>query len=198
MECLRVKLYTPTGIFKNPLSIKGIEIYPLPPYSTIIGLIYRAMGRKWNGEHFQISIQGDYQAIYRDYVWFKKYNFKDKELGRLPLQIPILYNLWLLIHIKASEELLNEIESGLKEPKDLLFLSGGEYPVKVEEVKRVKCFEKRLSEEETVALNYNAYIPKEFKEKISSSGTGEGVLFSLSYFYKNSQKPKTYSWVDAY
>jgi CRISPR-associated protein Cas5t len=198
MECLRVKLYTPTGIFKNPLSIKGIEVYPLPLYSTIIGLIYRTMGRKWNGEYFQISIQGDYQAIYRDYVWFKKHNFKDKELGRLPLQVPILYNLWLLIHIKASEELLNEIESGLKEPKELLFLSGGEYPVKVEEVKRVKCFEKRLSEEETVTLNYNAYIPKEFKEKISPSGTGEGILFSLSYFYKNSQKPKTYSWVDAY
>jgi CRISPR-associated protein Cas5t len=198
MECLRVKLYTPTGIFKNPLSIKGIEVYPLPPYSTIIGLIYRAMGRKWKGEYFQISIQGDYQAIYRDYVWFKKYNFKDKELGKLPLQVPILYNLRLLIHIKASEELLNEIEKGLKEPKELLFLSGGEYPVKVEEVKRVKCFEKHLSEEETVTLNYNAYIPKEFKEKISSSGTSEGILFSLSYFYKNSQKPKTYSWVDAY
>jgi CRISPR-associated protein Cas5, N-terminal domain len=198
MECLRVKLYTPTGIFKNPLSIKGIEVYPLPPYSTIIGLIYRAMGRKWNGEYFQISIQGDYQAIYRDYVWFKKYNFKDKEVGKLPLQIPILYNLWLLIHIKASEELLKEIENGLKEPKELLFLSGGEYPVNVEEVKRVKCFEKRLSEEETVTLNYNAYIPKEFKEKISLSGTGEGILFSLSYFYKNSQKPKTYSWIDVY
>jgi CRISPR-associated protein Cas5t len=198
MECLRVKLYTPTGIFKNPLSIKGIEVYPLPPYSTIVGLIYRAMGRKWKGEYFQISIQGDYQAIYRDYVWFKKYNFKDKELGKLPLQVPILYNLRLLIHIKASEELLNEIEKGLKEPKELLFLSGGEYPVKVEEVKRVKCFEKHLSEEETVTLNYNAYIPKEFKEKISSSGTSEGILFSLSYFYKNSQKPKTYSWVDAY
>jgi len=198
MECLRVKLYTPTGIFKNPLSIKGIEVYPLPPYSTIIGLIYRAMGRKWNGEYFQISIQGDYQAIYRDYVWFKKHNFKDKELGRLPLQVPILYNLWLLIHIKASEEILNEIESGLKEPKELLFLSGGEYPVKVEEVKRVKCFEKRLSEEETITLNFNAYIPKEFKEKISLSGTGKGILFSFSYFYKDSQKPKTYSWIDAY
>ena len=198
MECLRVKLYTPTGIFKNPLSIKGIEVYPLPPYSTIIGLIYRAMGRKWNGEYFQISIQGDYQAIYRDYVWFKKHNFKDKELGRLPLQVPILYNLWLLVHIKASEEILNEIESGLKEPKELLFLSGGEYPVKVEEVKRVKCFEKRLSEEETITLNFNAYIPKEFKEKISLSGTGKGILFSFSYFYKDSQKPKTYSWIDAY
>jgi CRISPR-associated protein Cas5t len=198
MECLRVKLYTPTGIFKNPLSIKGIEVYPLPPYSTIIGLIYRAMGKKWNGESFQISIQGDYQAIYRDYVWFKKYNFEDKELDKLPLQVPILYNLSLLIHIKADEELLKEIESGLKEPKELLFLSGGEYPVKVEEVKRVKCLEKFFSEEDNITLSYHAYIPKEFKERISFSGTGEGILYSLSYFYKNSQKPKTYSWIDAY
>jgi CRISPR-associated protein Cas5, N-terminal domain len=78
MDCLRFKLYTPTGIFKNPLSIKGVEVYPLPPYSTIIGLIYKAMGKKWNKEYFQISIQGDYEAIYRDYVWFKKYNLKDK------------------------------------------------------------------------------------------------------------------------
>ncbi|MFZ8786488.1 type I-B CRISPR-associated protein Cas5b [Thermocrinis sp.] len=194
MECLRVKLYTPTGIFKNPLSIKGIEVYPLPPYSTIIGLIYRALGRKWNGEYFQISIQGDYQAIYRDYVWFKKYNFKDKELGRLPLQVPILYNLRLLIHIKASEELLNEIESCLKKPKELLFLSGGEYPLKVEEVKRVKCEAREVSKFNPMELVYNAYVPTLLKREIKS--TEEGINFNLSYFYKNT-KPKVYNWIEA-
>jgi CRISPR-associated protein Cas5t len=194
MECLRVKLYTPTGIFKNPLSIKGIEVYPLPPYSTIIGLIYRAMGRKWNGEYFQISIQGDYQAIYRDYVWFKKYNFKDKELGRLPLQVPILYNLWLLIHIKAGEELLKEIENGLKEPKELLFLSGGEYPVKVEEVKRARCEVKEFSKFNSMELVYNAYVPSLLKREIKS--TEEGINFHLSYFYKNAN-PKAYNWIEA-
>jgi CRISPR-associated protein Cas5t len=194
MECLRVKLYTPTGIFKNPLSIKGIEVYPLPPYSTIIGLIYQAMGRKWNGEYFQISIQGDYQAIYRDYVWFKKHNFKDKELGKLPLQVPVLYNLWLLIHIKASEELLNEIENGLKEPKELLFLSGGEYPVKVEEVNRVRCEVKEFSKFNSMELVYNAYVPSLLKREIKS--TEEGINFHLSYFYKNAN-PKAYNWIEA-
>jgi CRISPR-associated protein Cas5t len=194
MECLRVKLYTPTGIFKNPLSIKGIEVYPLPPYSTIIGLIYRAMGRKWNGEYFQISIQGDYQAIYRDYVWFKKYNFDKKKLDKLPLQVPILYNLWLLIHIKASEELLKEIESGLKEPKELLFLSGGEYPVKVEEVNRVRCEIKEFSKFNSMELVYNAYVPALLKREIKS--TEEGINFNLSYFYKNT-KPKAYNWIEA-
>jgi CRISPR-associated protein Cas5 subtype I-B len=195
MECLRVKLYTPTGIFKNPLSIKGIEVYPLPPYSTIIGLIYRAMGRKWKGEHFQISIQGDYQAIYRDYVWFRGDSLGDKE-NKLPLQVPILYSLELLVHVKAENGLLEDIERALEEPKELLFLSGGEYPVKVQEVKRVKCLEKFLSEENCIKLNYNAYIQRELLENIGTSD--KGILFSLSYFYKNSQKPKTYSWVDAY
>jgi len=195
MECLRVKLYTPTGIFKNPLSIKGIEVYPLPPYSTIIGLIYRAMGRKWNGEYFQISIQGDYQAIYRDYVWFRGDSLGDKE-DKLPLQVPILYSLEFLVHVKAENGLLEDIERALKEPKELLFLSGGEYPVKVQEVKRVKCLEKFLSEENCIKLNYNAYIQRELLENIGTSD--KGILFSLSYFYKNSQKPKTYFWIDAY
>jgi len=195
MECLRVKLYTPTGIFKNPLSIKGIEVYPLPPYSTIIGLIYRAMGRKWNREYFQISIQGDYQAIYRDYVWFRGDSLGDKE-DKLPLQVPILYSLELLVHVKAENGLLEDIERALKEPKELLFLSGGEYPVKVQEVKRVKCLEKFISEENCIKLNYNAYIQRELLENVGTSD--KGILFSLSYFYKNSQKPKTYSWIDAY
>jgi CRISPR-associated protein Cas5t len=78
----------------------------------------------------------------------------------------------------------------------LLFLSGGEYPVKVQEVKRVKCLEKFISEENCIKLNYNAYIQRELLENICTSD--KGILFSLSYFYKNSQKPKTYSWIDAY
>jgi len=196
MQCLRLKLYTPTGIFKNPLSIKGIEVYPLPPYSTIIGLIYKAMGRRWEGKSFQISLQGDYEAIYRDYVWFRKYNFKDKVLEKLPLQVPILHNLRLLIHIKAEEKLLEEMEKAIKEPKELLFLSGGEYPVKVEEVKIVQCEEKEIPEEDAIKLKHNAYVPKKILEKASVDK--KGVLFSLSYFYKNSQKPKTYSWIDVY
>jgi CRISPR-associated protein Cas5t len=198
MECLRVKLYTPTGIFKNPLSIKGIEVYPLPPYSTIIGLIYRAMGRKWKGEYFQISIQGDYETIYRDYVWFKKYDLggKKKKLDKLPLQVPILYNLRLLIHIKASEELLKEIENGLKEPKELLFLSGGEYPVKVEEVKRVICKKDNFSKFKPKELVYNAYVPSLRRGEIKS--TKEGINFHLSYFYKDKDaKPKAYNWIEA-
>jgi CRISPR-associated protein Cas5t len=197
MECLKLKLYSPVGIFKNPLSMKGIEIYPLPPYSTIIGLIYKAMGRKWNGEYFQISIQGDYETIFRDYIWFKKYNLREKELEKLPLQVPVLYNLKLIIHISAEENLLSEIENALKNPRELLFLSGGEYPVRIEEVKRVKYQEEKVQEDDSVKLKYNAYIPDEWFKERKISTTDNGILFNLSYFYENQTKPKTYLWINS-
>jgi CRISPR-associated protein Cas5t len=100
----------------------------------------------------------------------------------------------LLIHIKAGEELLNEIEKGLKEPKELLFLSGGEYPVKVEEVKRVRCEAREFSKFNSMELVYNAYVPSLLKREIKS--TEEGINFHLSYFYKNT-KPKAYNWIEA-
>ena len=196
MECLKVKLLTPTGVFKNPLSIKGIETYPLPPYSTIIGLIYRAIGRKWQGEHFQISIQGDYKSIFRDYIWFKAYNTDEKTIERIPLEVPTMYVLELVIHIKAQNNLLQEIENALKKPAELLFLSGGEYPVKIEYVKKVKCEEKRkISEDEAVDLKRNFYIPEKIYKNIAAGKNG--ILFNLPYFYKSS-KPKIYQWEKVY
>ena len=196
MECLRVRLYAPTATFKTPLSIKGIETYLLPSYSTIIGLIYSAMGRKWNGEYFGISIQGDYKTISRVFAQLRKYNREKKDLEKFIEEFPTLYDLELLIHIRANEELLKEIEKSLKEPNVVLFLAGGEYPVRIVEVKRVKYFERFFSEEENVKLNYRAYIPKKFKERVSF--TNKGILYTLPYFYKNLGKLKNYSYIDVY
>ncbi|WP_448588271.1 type I-B CRISPR-associated protein Cas5b [Thermocrinis sp.] len=196
MECLKFELYTQTGTFKNPLSIKGIETYPLPPYSTVIGLLYNALGRKWEEESFQISVQGEYEAILRDYIWFKGYNVKDKELEKLPLQVPILYSLRLVIHVRAEEKLLKELEDALKKPKNLLFLSGGEYPVKVVKVKRVLVEPRRILEEEAEELKLNAYIPEELFKRLKVST--RGIAFHVPYFYKNQSKPKDYYWIDAY
>ncbi|HIP42890.1 MAG TPA: type I-B CRISPR-associated protein Cas5 [Aquifex aeolicus] len=99
MELLKFELFTKCSTFRVPLSIKGIETYPLPPYSTIIGLLYTAIGRKWKDKRFSISVQGNYDSIFRDYLRLKKYNRKDKKLETLPLQIPRLYNLKCIVHI---------------------------------------------------------------------------------------------------
>ncbi len=188
MECLKFKIYSPFATFKTPLSLKGIETYPLPPYSIIIGLIYTALGRKWNGENFLISIQGDYQTLFRDYIRFKKYNRKDKKIETLPLEVPRLYNFESTIHIVAEKDLLKEFEIALKKPKHYLFLGGGEYPTLVYDVKIINYKKNQSSSE----LRLNAYVPVNFD--ISNK---EAIFYLLPSFYKSIDS-REYNWVKAY
>ncbi|MDQ7083112.1 MAG: type I-B CRISPR-associated protein Cas5b [Aquificota bacterium] len=112
---LKFELFSPCATFKAPLSLKGIETYPLPPPSTIIGLLYTAVGRRWEGEKFSLSIQGVYESVFRDYIRMRKYNRKDKELSPLPLEVPRLYNFRALIHVRAERSLLEEFMTALRE-----------------------------------------------------------------------------------
>ncbi len=193
MKALKFKLFTPTGIFKTPFSLKGIETYPLPPYSTIIGLLYTALGRKWQGETFSLSVQGKYEAIFRDYIRFRKYNKKDRILETLPLEVPVLYNLEVLVHVVGEEELLKDFEKALKRPSSLLFLSGGEYPVKVYHVKLVEVKEEKVSDYEV--RDYNALVPQPCAERLSFS---KGKTSFLVPSFLKSIKPREYHWLEVY
>ena len=192
MKVLKFELFTLSGIFKTPFSIKGIETYPLPPYSTIIGLLYTALGRKWQGESFGISVQGNYRAVFRDYIRFRKYNFKDKALEALPLEVPVLYGLRLLVHIKGEEALLQEFESSLKKPSVYLYLSGGEYPVKIGSVGWVEVERKRVRE---LYLPYSAFVPAELYSGLQVYP--QGVFYMLPGFLK-AGSVREHHWVEAY
>ncbi len=192
MKCLRFELFTPTGIFKTPFSIKGIETYPLPPYSTIIGLLYTALGRKWQGETFDISIQGSHEAIFRDYVRFRKYNLKDKALETLPLEVPVLYNLRLVVHLRGEEALLEEFKNALKGPQRYLYISGGEYPVRVSGVELVEIEEGRV---EYFKINHSAFVPANLYERLFVSPSG--ILYHLPAFLKDGAI-REHQWVEVY
>lgn len=189
MECLKFELFSPCATFKTPFSLKGIETYPLPPYSTIIGLLYTATGRKWEGENFKLSVQGDYESIFRDFVRFRKYNRKDKELQSLPLEVPRLYNLRCIIHVLGEGELIDEFAEALQKPKVYLFLGGGEYPVLVKNPRKVKVEEREVQLE----TKYSAFVP-ESKARFFDQ---KGISFRLPSFYQEGEE-KTYRWEQAY
>lgn len=193
MKCLSFELFTPTGIFKTPFSIKGIETYPLPPYSTIIGLLYTALGRKWQGETFRISVQGKYYTIFRDYIRMRKYNFKDKALEVLPLEVPILYNMRVVVHLSGEDALLEDFKRALEKPNTYLYLSGGELPVKIEDVRFVEVEEKRVEEYE---LNKSAYVPAEYYRKLTTYPSG--IFYLLPAFLKRNSKIREHQWVEVY
>ncbi len=189
MECLKFELYSPCATFKTPFSLKGIETYPLPPYSTIIGLIYTTLGKKWEGEEFSISVQGNYEAIFRDYVRFRKYNRKDKELEVLPLEVPRLYNLHCVVHVLGEGGLIREFMKALRKPKVYPFLGGGEYPVLIKTPRKVEVEEKELELE----TKHSAFVP----ESKSQFFDQMGIPFRIPSFYEN-DKEKTYRWEKVY
>ena len=181
MEVLRIKIFQPKACYTTTLSFKGIETYPLPPYSTVRGTIYNAMGRKHKKEdEMAFSIQGKYSSIYRDYWTAVKYGSKGKE--KKPIQVPILNDVELIIHIKSN--ILDEIEEAIKKPKKYLSLGRSEDLIKVNvnDCNRTTLEEKNLNSifEKPFISSYAAYIPKDKAEELGLTG----IFYRLNFFYE--------------
>ena len=194
MDLLKFELFTPCTTFKAPLSLKGIETYPLPPPSTIIGLLYTALGIKWEGEKFRLSIQGDFECIFRDYMRMRKYNRKDKELSPLPLEVPRLYNFRAVIHVSAEDKgLLEDFLKGLQGPKTYLFLGGGEYPVLVKSPRMVKAKREYVEEER---LKRSAFLSDEDRKKLFVDEGG--IQFRVTTFCVVENGVRDCEWIDVF
>ena len=197
MKVLKFEIFTPLAVFKTPFSVKGFETFPLPPYSTVIGLLYTALGSKYGGEKFQISVQGKYEVLFRDYQIFKKYNRKEKKIDKKPLEVPYLHNFRLLCHIAGGEKLLNTFAEALKKPKTFLSLGIAEIPAKVKSVKILSA--KWESFKLRKPLKWNAYIPRYLSENIKFSTpyrtAGKafaGIEFLLPSFLKRAEPYRDY------
>ena len=55
MKILKLKLYQETACYKKPFATKVAETYPLPPYSTIIGMFHKIL-QAGPGEYFPIDV----------------------------------------------------------------------------------------------------------------------------------------------
>lgn len=73
MKAIRLKLYQNLVNFKKPTSFQLKETYPLPPYSTIIGMIHNVCGYT-EYKPMKISVQGRYFSKVND-LWTRyEYN----------------------------------------------------------------------------------------------------------------------------
>ncbi len=180
-EVLRVKIFQPKACYTTPLSVKGIETYPLPPYSTVRGMVYNAMGRKFReGDEIDFSIQGRYSSIYRDYWNAVKYGSQGKE--KKPIEIPTLNAVELIIHIKSN--ILDEIEEAIRIPKIYLSLGRADdlIRIKVNDCHRVYLEPRDLNDifGKPIVSSYSAYVPKEKAEELGLTG----IFYRLNYFYE--------------
>lgn len=193
MEVIKVKLYQETAVYRNPITMEVIETYPLPAPSTVLGLIHQLLRAKNTIGGINISIQGGYDALLRDYQHYKK--------GDSPRPYPIVVNALssvnLTLHIMTNETVLARIEDAFHSPPYYPYLGRAEDLLKVEDVKRVSYEGVEVDEEE---IRMPCYVRKELAESYSLNG----ILFRLPTYYqfeevligKRVRKVRNFKWYD--
>lgn len=174
MKILKLKLFQESVCYKKPFAFKIAETYPLPPYSTVIGMFHKILGAK-PGEYFpmNISIQGEYESIFTNYQNLRMFKGKD-QVTAMPRNVHQLLNVGLVIHVKAADEIIEKIYQNILQGKETFTLGRNEDLVRVDSVKIIE--EPKLVEGDLIN-KYNAYIPTWMDEDLS------GINYRLNTTY---------------
>ncbi len=204
MKGIRIKLYQNMVNYKKPTSFQLKETYPLPPPSTVIGMVHRLCDYK-EYHPMKVSIQGKYYSKVNDL--YTRYEFKSggkHEKGRHNINVggygvikgvataELLVDVELLIHIvPENEEEIEKVYNALKYPIEYPSLGRHEDLVTIEEIKIVDIYEDYLEDDTLLKHFYSAYIPVGYvKEEKVGIAVGEenrvlpGTRYSLTKDYK--------------
>lgn len=188
MKILKLKLFQETACYKKPFAFKVAETYPLPPYSTIIGMFHKIIGAK-PGEYFpmNISVQGNYESIFSNYQNLRMFKGKD-QVTAMPRNVHQLLNVELLIHVEADDEIVDKIYNNIINGKETFTLGRNEDLVRIEEIKYVK--NKFIGEGDI--NKFSAYIPKDICERERL----EGINYRLNTTYVIKDELRRWNKVD--
>lgn len=161
--------------YRKPMSFQIKESYPLPPYSTIIGMVHK-LCKYESYIPMKISVQGKYISKTNDL--YTRYEFKNGakfESGRHNVNVDgygvsrgistaeLLSQMELIIHIvPEDQERVQEIYSSLKTPWEYPSLGRREDLLNIKSVEIVDIVERKLEREEYLGENYYAYVPLKY------------------------------------
>lgn len=190
MKILKLVLYQQTACYKKPFAFKVSETYPLPPYSTVKGMLHSILGAE-NFIPMKISIQGDYESIINNYQ--NMYFYKSKEITSMPLNIHLLYNVKIIVHVHAEERVLYDILDILGTKCGFLSLGRWEDVVRIDDAKFIEVEEVDFEEDEVkeYKLKMPAYIPKK-----CIPCELKGISYRLNWRYELIQNVRQWEKVD--
>ncbi len=174
MKAIRLIVEQELVNYKVPTSFQLKETYPLPPFSTVIGMIHAMCG--YTSYHpMNVSIQGKYFSKTNDL--YTRYEFKpgykyDKGrhqletngygIGRGVATVELLTEVELMLHIIPKDEsIIDEIEMNIKNPKEYPSLGRREDLAVIKEVSIVEVKTELLKRDLELGNGYSAYIPDE-------------------------------------
>lgn len=174
MQAIKIKCFQNMVNYKRPGFNEIWQSYPLPPYSSVIGMIHKVCGFTEYKEMY-ISVQGESANIH--YGLFTKYSFNTSESSLKSASfrgigsVELLIDLSLIIHVYMKDtELLKEVCDKINKPEiypslgrheDILIINSAELIDIVEAPKKIE-------------LRNSAYIPVIYlneEDDILESGT---------------------------
>lgn len=186
MNAIRLKLYQAVANYKKPSSFQLKETFPLPPYSTVIGMVHVLCG--YTSFHpMDASVQGNYASKVYDQMTRYEFGGEKFEEGRHQLKVssngkdtgitrgvsPVecLVDVELIIHIVPKDETeLFEIYEGLLNPVTFPALGRHEDIVRIDEVKIVEL--NSVEVDALTTIDYDAYVPRDqVKDNIITHAT---------------------------
>lgn len=190
-KAIRLRVYQNLVNYKKPTSFQLKETYPLPPYSTVCGMVHSICGFE-EYVPMQISVQGKHYSKVNDL--YTRYEFagaafeegrhnvkmksteddEDKYYGAIRgvATAELLVDVELIIHIMPEDQkFVDIIYNSLMNPKEYISLGRREDIVRVDEVKIVSI-EDSITEKATT-LEMDAYIPVDMfgKRGLKTSAT---------------------------
>ncbi len=183
---LYIELFQPFAQYRNPFTFYYAQTYPLPPKSTIIGMLQNAVGEYYKEDlwSLQVSIHGgfestfwNYQSLIKGEVSISKIGLVNKHkrnpLGnswhpvyhynitaqRTPVYQQELFNGCIYIFLRGNKELLENINDALSKPKKTLYLGRSEDVVFI---RRVEFLDKSdyKPAKKSIWLRYPMYIKR--------------------------------------
>lgn len=216
MKAIKILLSQEVANYRKPNSFQLRESYPLPPPSTVIGMIHSACGFD-SYKPMNVSIQGKYNSKANDL--FTKYEFDRKmsyEKGKHNIKIgehgilqgisttELLIDVKLKLHIvPENQNIVDEIYKGLRKPKEYISLGRREDIAVMEKIDIVELKEGRLDTGEFLKNGFSSYIPVAYEVNVDGGKrpiTGinnRGTMYRLtknytSVNYGNKTNPKYY------
>lgn len=186
MKVLKLKLFQETACYKKPFAFKVAETYPLPPYSTVIGMLHKILQAQ-PGQYFpmNISIQGNYESIFSNYQNLRMFKGKG-QVTAMPRNVHQLLNVELIIHVKAEDETIDKIYNNIITGKESFTLGRNEDLVRVDDIKITSV----NSIGGDFVNKYNAYVP------VAIEGEYEGINYRLNTTYIKKDDLRKWSKID--
>ncbi len=200
VKAIRIKLSQQMANYRKPASFLIRESYPLPPYSSVIGMIHAACGfEKYHP--MKVSVQGWYASETSDFATMYNFGIKYDETRHQakvqnesggydginigPKNVHVLTDIYLVIHVIPEDENdFEKIVNGMMCPQNYLSLGRYEDLARLEDTVDIV----ELVEDEDYACKYDIYVP--FTTDLKSGGT----IYNINKVFQIDTKSKLRNW----